>query len=366
MIIGVPREIKDGEFRASLTPEGVRVLTRAGHRVLVESGAGEESGFFDTDYKKEGGEVLSSAEEIFRVAELIVKVKEPQPREYRILQKGQGLFTFLHLAANRELTNVLLEKEVVGIACETVELPDGSRPLLAPMSEIAGRMSVIIGSYYLQKEKGGEGIVLSGASGVEGGNVVILGSGTVGRNAAKMALGIGARVTVLDQDTRRLKAVTEIFQEKVVTLTATPAHVEDTLVSADLTIGAVLVPGAKAPRLVSREVVSHMKKGSVIVDVSVDQGGCFETSRPTTHSDPIYIEEGVIHYCVTNIPGAVPRTATLALTHASLPFIEKIAALGCEAAIRTDSALAKGVNTLGGRVVHPAVARALGMQSLGA
>jgi len=359
VIIGVPREIMDQEFRVSLTPAGVRTLVGAGHPVLVERGAGVGSGFLDDVYREAGAKIVGSHATIFKKAKMIVKIKQPLPSEYTLLQRNQILFTFLHLAANRRLVNVLIRREVKAVAYETIEREDGSLPILKPMSEIAGRMAVLIGAFYLQKTFEGSGILISGIPEVEGAKVAILGAGIAGSNALQMAVGLRARVTVLDRKEERVRQLQDLYEESVVGLLATPENIEMAVLDADLAIGAVLLPGSRAPRLVSRKIVSRMKRGSVIVDVSVDQGGCFETSRPTTHSHPVYGVKGVLHYCVANIPGVVPHTATLALTNVTLPFMIEIADQGLEKAKAANPALAKGVNTYDGKVVHPKLALAL-------
>lgn len=359
MIIGVPKEIKDHEFRVALTPEGVRALVRAGHQLFVERSAGVGSGFSDDAYRETGAKIVRTHEGIFKKAEMIVKVKEPLPSEYNLLQRGQILFAFLHLAANRRLVEVLIRREVKAVAYETIEKEDGSLPILKPMSEIAGRMAVLIGAFYLQKTFGGSGILISGIPEVEGAKVVILGAGIVGSNALQMAVGLGARVTALDREEKRVRQLHDLYGESVTGLLATPENIVAAVLDADLAIGAVLLPGSRAPRLVSRKIVSRMRKGSVIVDVSVDQGGCFETSRPTTHSHPVYDVKSVLHYCVANIPGVVPRTATLALTNVTLPFMIEIANQGLEKAKAANPALAKGINIYDGEIVHPKVALAL-------
>lgn len=361
MIIGIPKEIKDHEYRVALTPEGVRALVEAGHRVLFESSAGEGSGLSDVEYIKAGAEILTSRDELFSSSEMIVKVKEPLEEEWDLMQKGQILIAFLHLAADQKLTERLIENQIIAIGYETIEAQDGSLPVLKPMSEIAGRMAVQIGAYYLQKAYGGRGILLPGLPGVEAGQVLILGAGIVGINAARIAVGLGARVTIINRDLNRMRYIDDLFQGRVDTLISNSDNIERLLLASDLVIGGVLVPGAKAPRLVKRSVISKMKKGSVIVDVSVDQGGCFETTRPTTHSDPIYIVDGVIHYCVTNIPGVVPRTSTFALTNTALPYIFKIAEAGVDRAAASDPGLYKGINLYKGRVVHRSVADAFGL-----
>ncbi|MGH7205035.1 MAG: alanine dehydrogenase [Nitrospiraceae bacterium] len=362
MIIGVPKEIKDHEYRVSLTPDGVQALCAAGHTVWVEPTAGEGSGFSDEDYRKAGAHLASSKAHLFQEAELIVKVKEPLLSECALFRPGQALFAYLHLAALPELTRALLDARVTAIAYETTELEDRSLPMLKPMSEIAGRMSVQVGARYLERSQGGRGVLLAGVPGVAPARVVILGAGVVGSAATRIAVGMGAQVTVINQDLERLRSLDDLYQGRVVTLASSQPLIDRAVEEADLVIGAVLVRGAKAPRLVSRSVVSRMRSGSVVVDVSVDQGGCFETTRPTNHSDPVYQADGVLHYCVPNMPGIVPRTATLALTNATLPFIVRIASAGVERAIRADPALAKGVNLANGKVTCKGVAEAHGMR----
>ncbi len=358
MKIGVPKEIKPMEFRVAMTPGGVESLVRRGHEVLVEKGAGVGSGMSDAEYA-EAGARLVSAEEAWG-AELVVKVKEPLPQEYKYLRPGLLLFTYLHLAASRELTEAMLTSGVTGIAYETVQLADGSLPLLVPMSEVAGRMATQVGAYYLEKPMGGRGILLGGVPGVAPASVVILGGGTVGTNAAKIALGMGAQVYVLDINHQRLQYLDDVFGGRLITLTSTEANIKKAVQFADLLIGAVLIPGAKAPKLVTREMVATMKEGSVIVDVAVDQGGCVETIRPTTHDQPTYVVDGVVHYGVANMPGAVPRTSTFALTNQTLPYVLKLAEKGLEA-LKEDPALLKGLNVHQGRLTHPAVAEAFGL-----
>lgn len=362
MIIGVPAETKDQEYRVSLTPDGVQTLCAAGHTVWVEPRAGEGSGFSDEDYRKAGARLALSAAHLFQEAEMIVKVKEPLPPEYTLFRKGQVLFAYLHLAASRELTQVLLDSGVTAIAYETVEQEDRSLPMLTPMSEIAGRMSVQIGARLLERAHGSRGVLLGGVPGVEPAKVVVLGAGVVGTQATKIAVGMGAQVTVINMDLERLRALDRLYDGRVVTLASRQVWIDRAVEEADLAIGAVLVPGACAPRLVSRLVVSRMKPGSVLVDVSVDQGGCFETTRPTSHSDPVYAVDGVLHYCVPNIPGIVPRTATFALTNATLPFIVRIASAGVDQAIRRDPSLARGVNVIKGKVTCKGVAEAHGLR----
>lgn len=361
MIIGVPREIKDHEFRVGLTPGGARALAQAGHRVLVEAGAGVGSGLEDGQYKAAGAELVADKKALFERADLIVKVKEPLEPEYSLFRKGQALFTYLHLAADRRLTEALLERQVFAIAYETVERPDRSLPILQPMSEVAGRLSVQIGAHYLERTHGGRGVLLGGVPGVASGKVVVLGAGVVGTQAIRIAVGLGAQVTVFNLDRGRLEALDAFYQGRIVTMASDPVWIETAVLEADLVIGAVMVTGARTPVLVKREMVSRMKKGAVIVDVSVDQGGCVETTRPTSHSDPVYLVDGVLHYAVPNIPGSVPHTSTFALTNASLPFILHLAGSGPEQAVRTDPVLAKGLNLANGRVTCRAVAEAHGM-----
>ena len=356
MILGVPREIKDNEYRVSMVPAGVKSLADAGHRVLIEAGAGKGSGVSDEEYRVAGGTLVDSAERVFGEAEMIVKVKEPQPAEIARLRRGQILFTYLHLAPDRQLTTGLLEAGVTGIAYETIEEPDGSLPLLTPMSEVAGRMSIQVGTHYLQRTSGGVGILLGGVPGVLPGQVVIIGGGTVGTNAAKLALGLGARVTVLERSAARMRYLDDIFGGRVETLMSNAYYLAESVARADLLVGAVLIAGAAAPKLVRRSMVSTMKQGSVIVDVAVDQGGCIETTHATTHSQPTFEVDGVVHYCVANMPGAVPRTSTYALTNVTMPYIYRIAQAGLKDALRQDRVLALGLNTFDGKVVHPAVA----------
>ncbi len=362
MIIGVPKEIKNNEYRVAMVPSGARALIENGHKVLVERSAGEGSGISDDEYLQVGAEVRQAAKAIFEEAEIIVKVKEPLPQEYDLLHEGQMLFTYLHLASALELTKALLRQKVMGIAYETVQLADGSLPLLTPMSEIAGKLSVQVGAYYLQKENGGSGVLLGGVAGVRAGNVVIIGAGTVGTNAAKVALGMGAAVTILDINIGRLRYLSDILEGKLTTLASNKSNVEAAVAHADLVVGAILIPGAKAQKLVTRDMIARMRKGSVIVDVAIDQGGCCETTRPTTFDDPVFIVDGVIHYCVANIPGAVPRTSTFALTNATLPYILKLAGLGYEEALRRDDSLRKGLNVFKGKLVCKPVAESLGLE----
>ncbi len=348
MIIGVPKEVKDHESRVGVTPGGVHALVAAGHTVLVEHNAGELSALPDDEYQAAGAEIVGSAHDVWRLAEMVVKVKEPVEKEYRHFREGLVLFTYLHLAPIRELTDALLAKKVTGIAYETVRDRAGTLPLLTPMSEVAGRMSVQVGAAYLEKEHGGRGVLLGGVPGVPPGNVVVLGGGIVGTNAAKIALGLGARVTLIDLNLNRLRELDDIFGGRLFTLASNSYNIERAVRDADLVIGGVLIPGAAAPKLVTKAMVAKMKKGAVIVDVAIDQGGCIETARPTTHSDPSYLVDGVVHYCVTNMPAAVPNTSTLALTNATFPYLMKLARLGAKAAIQDDAGIAEGVNTFNG------------------
>ncbi len=361
MHIGLPKEIKDNEFRVGLVPAGVHELVRDGNSVWVEKSAGEGSGFGDEEYAAAGAHIVDSADEVFRRSELIVKVKEPITAEYPRLRAGQNIFSYLHLAPLPELTRALLAAKVTGIAYETIRDARGRLPLLTPMSEIAGRMSIVVGSYFLQKAQGGRGVLLGGVPGVRPALVVILGAGTVGINAAKMAMGLGAQVLILDVDLDRLRHLDDLFFGRVETHLSSPYYVADAVKKADLLIGAVLLPGASAPRLVTREMVKSMQPGAVIVDVSVDQGGCVETTRPTSHSDPVFTVDGVVHYCVTNMPGAMPRTSTIALTNATLPYVRRIAALGLQGAIAENPLLKGGVNTYAGNVTCQPVAESQGL-----
>ena len=361
MQIGVPREIKDNEFRVSMVPAGVAALVQHGHVVLVESGAGMGSGIDNAAYEAAGATIVSDGAAVFRRADLVLKVKEPLEPEIPRLRPGQILFTYLHLAPQPRLTQGLLERGVTAIAYETIDDADGTLPLLTPMSEVAGRMAIQVGAFYLLRTQGGRGILLGGVPGVPPGDVVILGGGTVGINAAMMALGLGSRVTIVDRSLPRLRYLDEIFRGQVATISSTTAYIAESARRADLLIGAVLVPGASAPRLVGRDMIGTMKKGAVIVDVAVDQGGCIETTRPTTHSQPTYEVDGVIHYCVANMPGAVPRTSTFALTNATLPYVLTIADRGFRDAAREDATLRPGVNTHEGKVTHEAVARSQGL-----
>lgn len=358
MIIGIPKEIKDQEYRVSATPGAVASLAQQGHKVLVQADAGEGSGFSDEEYAQNGGEIVSAAAEVWRRAEMIMKVKEPLPDEYSFLREGLVLFTYLHLAAAEDLTRELMHRKVTAIAYETVELPNGALPLLTPMSEVAGKMAVQVAAHYLEKMNGGRGKLLGGVPGVTPGDVVIIGGGTVGTNAAMVALGMGASVVIMDVSTDRLRYLCEVLRGNFITLVSNPHSVAEATRRADVVIGAVLIKGAKAPKVVTRQMVAEMKPGSVIVDVAVDQGGCIETTRPTTHSDPIYFVDGVLHYCVPNMPGAVPRTSTYALSNQTLPYAMELASKGFVRAVRENPALAKGVNVHAGCVTYRAVAEA--------
>jgi alanine dehydrogenase len=358
MIVAIPKEIKNREYRVGITQAGVRTLAEDGQTVLVQEGAGEGSGLSDTEFRQAGAQIVADGGELYARGELIVKVKEPLPIEYEHLRPGQILFTYLHLAAVPELARLLLERQVTGIAYETIEEPDGGHPLLQPMSEIAGRMAVQVGASYLQKERGGKGVLLAGAPGVKAGRVVILGAGGAGSNAVRIAVGMGAEVTVIDIDPKRLVAMDEQYGNRIRTLISNSQNIEDEVLKADLLIGAVLVTGARAPRLVGAELVRRMASGSVIVDIAVDQGGCIETTHPTTHDDPVYSVNGVLHYAVPNMPGAVSRTSTFALTNRTLPYVRRLAALGLAAAVE-DPTLRKGINTHAGRMCHQTVAQAV-------
>ncbi|MEP6769338.1 MAG: alanine dehydrogenase [Acidobacteriota bacterium] len=360
MIVGLPKEIKDNENRVALVPAGVRALTGFGHEVVVEQGAGVGSGIADAEYVSAGAKMLPSADDVFARADMIVKVKEPVGPEYRRLRSGQILYTYLHLAPARELTSMLLERGVAGVAYETITGANGSLPLLTPMSEVAGRMSVHVGAFYLQKSNGGRGVLLSGVPGVPPADVVIIGGGVVGTNAAKIAAGMGADVTILEMSPDRMRELDDIFFGRVKTVASNAQTLEEGCRRADLLVGAVLIPGAAAPKLVSRHLISQMKKGAVAVDVAVDQGGCFETTHATTHSDPVYTVDGVIHYCVANMPGAVARTSTFALTNSTLRYALELANKGIERAVAENPHLAAGVNTFGGKLTYRAVAQAQG------
>src|SRR5262245_33488441 len=356
MKIGLPKEIKDNEYRVGLTPAGARAFTDAGHKVFVQKSAGEGSGFEDSLYTKAGASILETADDVWAEGDMIIKVKEPIAPEYPRMRSDQLLFTYLHLAPEPELTKQLLERKVTGVAYETITDKHGRLPLLTPMSEVAGRMSVQVGATYLEKMNGGKGVLLGGVPGVPAANVVIIGGGVVGTEAAKMAGGLGAKVTIIDRNLDRLRQLDDIFLSKVQTLASSRYAIEEAISHADLVIGAVLVVGAAAPKLVTREMLHLVPNGSVLVDVAVDQGGCFETTHATTHSNPTYYEEGVLHYCVANMPGAVPRTSTFALTNATLPYAQALANKGFERAIEDDAGLREGVNTYAGKLTYEAVA----------
>src|SRR5712691_758922 len=360
MIIGIPREIKQQENRVSLLPSAAYQLTRRGHTVLVEKNAGVGSGYPDADYVAAGAEIIDNARDVFARAEIIVKVKEPLPAEYELLRKGQILFTYLHLAASRALTEALLKSGVTGVAYETIQVGN-KLPLLEPMSEIAGRMSAVMGAYFLAKHNGGSGVLLGGVPGVLPGRVVVLGGGTSGINAARMAIGLGADVTILKVDLERMRFL-DLTMHSAHTLYSSEAHLQELMPTVDLLIGAVLVPGAKAPKLITREMLRQMRPGSVVVDIAIDQGGCVETSRPTTHLDPVYVEEDVIHYCVVNMPAAYARTATQALTNITYRYVELLADYGLKEACERQPPLVGGINTMEGRLTHRAVAEAHGME----
>ena len=361
MIIGLPKEIKDNESRVGLTPAGVKTLADFGHTVLVEAGAGEGSGISNEEYLAASGQIVPTADEVWQRAEMIVKVKEPVGPEHQRMRPGQILFTYLHLAPDPGLTQVLLEREVIGVAYETITSDAGHLPLLTPMSEVAGRMAVQVGAHYLTKPEGGRGVLMGGVPGVLPAKVAIVGGGVVGINSIKMAVGLGAHVVVLDRNLERLRYLDDIFGAKIRTLISNPYTVKEAIANADLVIGAVLVPGASAPRLVTRDMLQTMHKGAVIVDVAVDQGGCIETTRPTTHSNPTFYVEEVLHYCVANMPGAVPRTSTFALTNATLPFAIKLANRGFREAVAQDPHLRNGINTYRGKITCQGVADSLGL-----
>ena len=361
MIVGVPKEIKNKENRVGMVVAGVRALTQAGHKVLVQHNAGVGVGISDDDYRKAGATILETAKEIFEKSDMIVKVKEPLPEEYPLLREGQILYTYLHLAADERLTKALMERKIVGIAYETIQPADGSLPLLAPMSAVAGRMATQIGATYLQHDHGGKGMLLGGVTGVDRANVVVLGGGVVGVNAAKMAVGLGAKVSILDVNVTRLDYLSDVFGNEITTLYSNSEQVEKAVTNADLVIGAVLVPGAKAPKLVTRDMIAKMQPGGVVVDVAVDQGGSVETCRPTSHEHPTYTVDGVIHYAVPNMPGAVPRTSTYALTNVTMKYAVMLANMGWREAIAKDEALLKGVNILNGKVAYKQVAVDLGL-----
>lgn len=361
MIVGILKEIKAEENRVCMTPAGVEVMTAAGHKVVVEKSAGSGSGFEDIAYMKAGADIVASPADIFKKSDMVMHVKEPLPPEYSLIREGQIVFTYLHLAAAEELTKTLIKTKSVCIAYETIQKPDRSLPLLTPMSEVAGRMAIQQGAKYLEMAQGGHGVLLGGVPGVDPGNVVIIGGGIVGVNAAKMACGLGAKVYILDMNLDRLRQLSDIMPANCFGLFSSPATVRELIKRADVVVGAVLIPGAKAPKLITREMLKTMKPGSVLVDVAIDQGGCFETSKPTTHSNPIYTVDGIVHYCVANMPGAVPRTSTLALTNATLPYALEIANKGWKKAMQESNEIRLGANIVNGKVTYKAVAEAFGL-----
>lgn len=361
MIIGIPKEIKNNENRVALTPAGAKELVKRGHTVYVQHTAGENSGFPDSAYETVGAKILPSINDVYQTAEMIVKVKEPIAVEYPLVRKGQLVFTYFHFASDEKLTLAMMDSGSVCLAYETVENPDGTLPLLIPMSEVAGRMSIQKGTRFLEKPQGGKGILLGGVPGVKPARVLVLGGGIVGYNAALMAAGMGADVTIADISLPRLRHLEEVMPANVRTLYSSTHNIETELPATDLVIGAVLIPGAKAPHLITKEMLGLMKPGSVLVDVAIDQGGCFETSHPTTHADPVYTVDGIVHYCVANIPGAVPQTSTLALTNATLPYVLELADKGWKEACKEDKTLYPGLNIIEGQIVYPAVAEAFGL-----
>jgi len=362
MTIGVPKEVKDHETRVGLVPSGATALREAGHDVLVQSTAGEGSVLTDREYEEAGATILPTAAEVWKRADLVVKVKEPQSQEYDYLRPGLILFTYLHLAPLPDLTNRMVEAKVSGVAYETIRDPDGSLPLLTPMSEVAGRMSVQVGAQYLEAPSGGRGVLLGGVPGVAPANCVIVGGGVVGTNAAKIALGMGAHVVIIDRNLNRLRQLDDIFGPRVITLASNSWTISETLRTADLVVGAVLIPGAYAPKVVRRAMIANMKRGAVVVDVAIDQGGCFETSHATTHTEPIYFVDGVLHYCVSNMPAAVPHTSTFALTNATFPYLMALANKGLEHACEEHPGLREGVNTYSGYVTYAGVAESQGRE----
>ncbi|MEW2144238.1 alanine dehydrogenase [Micromonospora vinacea] len=364
MKVGIPREVKNHEYRVAITPAGVNEFTRSGHQVFVESGAGVGSSITDEEFATAGAKILATADEVWETAELVLKVKEPIAEEYHRMREGQVLFTYLHLAASKECTDALIDRRVTGIAYETVELPDRSLPLLAPMSEVAGRLAPQVGAFYMMRTGGGRGVLPGGVSGVYAAKTVVIGAGVSGMNAAAIALGLQSEVLLLDKNVARLRQADAIYRGHLQTVASNAYEVERAVLDADLVIGAVLVPGAKAPTLISNELVSRMKPGSVLVDIAIDQGGCFEDSRPTTHADPVYKVHESIFYCVANMPGAVPNTSTYALTNVTLPYALELANQGWREALRNDPALALGLNTHAGQVTYGPVAEAHGMDVL--
>jgi alanine dehydrogenase len=364
MIIGVPKEIKSNENRVALTPAGALELTKRNHRVYVQKNAGHSSGFHDQDYIGAGAEILATIEEVYGIAEMIIKVKEPIESEYALIRKGQLVFTYFHFASYEPLTNAMIKSEAVCLAYETVELPDKSLPLLIPMSEVAGRMAIQEGAKYLEKPQKGRGILLGGVPGVPPAKVMILGGGIVGTQAAKMAAGLGSQVTILDINLGRLRYLADVMPANVITMYSNEYNIRRMIKNHDLIVGAVLIPGAKAPNLITREMLKDMRPGTVLVDVAVDQGGCIETCRPTTHDDPIFIIDEIVHYCVANMPGAVPYTSTIALTNATLPYAIKLANQGWKKACQNDKDLCKGLNIVNGKIVYEAVGEAFGLPSI--
>ena len=362
MIVGILKEIKAEENRVCMTPAGVEVMRQNGHEVLVEKNAGMGSGFDNTAYKSSGADVINTPQEIFKRADMVMHVKEPLPAEYDLIRKDQIVFTYLHLAAAEELTQVLIKSGSIGIAYETIQKEDGSLPLLTPMSEVAGRMAIQQGAKYLEMAHGGHGVLLGGVPGVDPGTVVIIGGGIVGTNAAKMACGLGAKVYILDMNLERLRYLSDVMPSNCFLLMSKPTTVRRLIKEADVVVGAVLIPGAKAPRLITRKMLKTMKKGAVLVDVAIDQGGCFETSKATTHGEPIYEVEGVVHYCVANMPGAVPKTSTLALTNATLPYAVEIANNGWKKAMQQNPEIKYGANVVKGKVTYAGVAEAFGLE----
>lgn len=362
MIIGVPKEIKNNENRVALTPAGAAEFRKNGHKVYVQSTAGQGSGFEDSEYEAVGATILGTIEEVYGIAEMIVKVKEPIASEYGLIKENQLLFTYFHFASSEELTHAMLKSNAVCLAYETVERPDRSLPLLVPMSEVAGRMAIQEGAKYLEKPMGGRGILLGGVAGVKPANVLVLGGGIVGAQSAKMAAGLGANVTIVDINLNRLRYLEDILPANVDTVMSNEFNIRDLVKNADLIVGAVLIPGAKAPHLVTRDMLKLMKKGTVLVDVAVDQGGCIETCQPTTHENPIYVIDGIVHYCVANMPGAVPYTSTLALTNATLPYAIQLANKGWQKACAQNEDLKKGLNVVNGKIVYKAVADAFGLE----
>jgi alanine dehydrogenase len=362
MIVGVPKEVKNNEHRVALVPAGVHSLVDDGHVVLVQASAGEGSGISDAAYAAAGAEIRPTAESVFADADMIVKVKEPLPQEYPLLRKDQVLFTYLHLAPAPELTKALLERKIVGIAYETVQLHNGSLPLLTPMSEVAGKLSIQVGAHWLEKENGGSGVLLAGVPGTAPANVAIIGGGVVGTNAAKIALGMGANVTILDISLDRLRYLADVLEGRLTVLSSNAYNIEKAVTEADLVVGGLLIPGAKAKKVVTRSMIAKMRRGSVVVDVAIDQGGCVEGATPTTHENPVFQIEGVTMYCVANLPGAVSQTSTFALTNATFPYVSKLANLGYKAALRADAPLREGLNVHKGRLVSKVVAEGVGLQ----